>query len=84
MYPQTAGLNEIVPDNLLSIFDENELEVSICGGTRGAVGAVGAVAPTKYKAWGHSPHDCPQAIVVTVTRQAPFIRYSQIDTTAAR
>ena len=28
LYPQTAGLNEIVPDNLLSIFDENELEVS--------------------------------------------------------
>ena len=81
MYPQTAGLNEIVPDNLLSIFDENELEVSIWGGTRGAVGAV---APTKYKAWGHSPHDRPQAIVVTVTRQAPFIRYSQIDTTAVR
>lgn len=24
----TTGLNEIVPDNLLSMFDENELEVS--------------------------------------------------------
>lgn len=24
------GLNELIPDNLLSIFDENELEVSIC------------------------------------------------------
>ena len=29
LYPQTTGLNEIVPDNLLSIFDENELEVSV-------------------------------------------------------
>ena len=26
------GLNELIPDNLLSIFDENELEVSFCGG----------------------------------------------------
>ncbi len=26
-YICTAGLNEIVPDTLLSIFDENELEV---------------------------------------------------------
>ena len=30
----------------------------IGSGTRGAVGAV---APTKYKAWGHIPHDCPQS-----------------------
>ena len=29
LYPQTAGLNDIVPDNLLSIFDDNELEVSV-------------------------------------------------------
>ena len=28
MYSPT-GLNDIIPDNLLSIFDENELEVSI-------------------------------------------------------
>ena len=34
----TIGLNDIVPDNLLSIFDENELEVRklcflmLCGG----------------------------------------------------
>ena len=25
------GLNELIPDNLLSIFDENELELLMCG-----------------------------------------------------
>ena len=28
VYHVLLGLNEIIPDNLLSIFDENELEVS--------------------------------------------------------
>ena len=27
---QTTGLNEIIPESLLSIFDENELEVCLC------------------------------------------------------
>lgn len=27
------GLNELIPDNLLSIFDENELELLVCGAT---------------------------------------------------
>ena len=26
----SSGLNEIIPENLLSIFDENELEVCLC------------------------------------------------------
>jgi len=29
LVPSIPGLNDIVPDNLLSIFDENELEVRI-------------------------------------------------------
>ena len=32
---------------------------SIIGGGTGEGG--GAVAPTKYKAWGHSPHNHPQS-----------------------
>ena len=34
-------------------------EGTIIGGGTG--GTVGAVAPTKYKAWGHSPHNHPQS-----------------------
>ena len=29
------------------------------GGGGGGGGAVGAFAPTKFKAYGHSPHHCP-------------------------
>ena len=41
---------------------------SIGGGTGGGM-VSGGSCPTKYKAWGHSP------TVMTVTWQAPFIRY---------
>ena len=43
-----------------------------------------AVAPTKYKAWGHSPHDCPQSWQWHSKPPLLATVYSQIETTAAR
>ena len=31
MFVSPVGLNDLIPDNLLSMFDENELELLICG-----------------------------------------------------
>ena len=38
----------------LPLFTKQLLSLCIGGGTEGAVGAV---APTKYKTWGHCPHN---------------------------